>query len=168
MTDTNLTRNFRDGALTLYDNTTTPETLEIPYCEGDFSYTETEEFINILDRGVLDHVRQGNQVPVSWSFSFKFREWKADSGASPSPIDCMKQRNEASAWVSVAQDGEPYAFGMTYEVANPDSNGKKETLTFDKCRAAEVAYEDGEEYNVVKASGTAFITTPASARAAQS
>lgn len=168
MADTNLTRNLRDGKITLIDGTAvTPEELEITVDEGNLHFEVPREFIEIDDRGVLDHVRTGMEVSIPVSFAVKFKEWKASTGASPSPADVLYKVGEAAAWESVAQDGEPYALDLAFEIVNPDANGEKETLTFTKFRARNVTFDEADEYNTLAVDGFAYITAPASERAVQ-
>ena len=56
-----LTRNLRDGQLVISDGAGSPTSLTLTLDNGDLEWTEPEEEVEIKDRGVLDHVRPGDQ-----------------------------------------------------------------------------------------------------------
>lgn len=160
----NLTRNLRDGKITLLDGDSTPATLEIVMEEGNLNWTETDNPITVLDRGVLDHRRAGDQQEVDLSFGFKFREYEADSG-SVSPADFINRVNDAAAYVSTSGAGEPHTMDVNFLLTNPDGTGTDETITFSKVVKNTIEFAEGDEFDTMQYTGKALMTKPTSARA---
>lgn len=69
------TRSKRHGILRACSGDT-PTALEkvLDFTEGDFEFTTTKNITNILDRGILKEFRRGDDEPVTFSFSAKFRD----------------------------------------------------------------------------------------------
>jgi len=87
-----------------------PIELEIKIGDGNVTYTESSEFEYDLDRGVLDSVRSGDQVPMDVSLDFVYEYITTYTGESISPMDALKQIGGASEWRSSSSDPcEPYA-----------------------------------------------------------
>ncbi len=80
-------------------------TLEVTVGEGNLTYTESREIEYVLDRGNLDTVREGDQVPVSVNLDFvwEFITAVSDSG-TPTIEDVIKQIGEAAGWESSDSD----------------------------------------------------------------
>lgn len=111
--------------------------IEVSIGEGNLTWTEAKNIEYLLDRGNLDDVREGDQIPVDVNFDFIWDYLKGPSAAStasggqPTISDALKQRGAASDWVSVDDDTcRPYAVDLevTYE-PTPKSCGDKETIT---------------------------------------
>lgn len=105
----------------LQDGTTpTPNTLTIKIGEGNLTYDETRNMEYILDRGLLDEVREGDEVPMDVSFEFVWEYIKGDSssaGAPPSVEDVLKNIGNASTWLSSdsANPCRPFAIDIVIE-----------------------------------------------------
>jgi len=129
-------RTERDGKLTITDGDS--NTIELTFDnELNFvpaHYDEVENF----DRGAADpEVRDGQAVRGTLSFKIGPKAiLVADTGGSEdiSVYEALSQSGGAAAWVTTGPAGEKYAVTLAYEVANPDSDGKKETITFTKFR----------------------------------
>jgi len=90
-----------------------PQQLEIKIGDGNVTYTEASEFEYDLDRGVLDTVRAGDQVPMDVSLDFVYEYITTGTGEEISPMDALKQIGGASDWVSSSADPcEPYAIDV--------------------------------------------------------
>ncbi|KKM81510.1 hypothetical protein LCGC14_1329140 [marine sediment metagenome] len=73
--------------------------------EGNMTYDETKNRDYILDRGIIDTVRPGDDVPMDVSFDFVWEYITAvTDSAVPTIEDALKQRGEASAWVTTSSD----------------------------------------------------------------
>jgi hypothetical protein len=87
-----------------------PQQLEIKIGDGNLTYTEANEYEYDLDRGVLDTVRAGDQVPLDLSLDFVYEYITTGTGETISPMDALKGIGGASGWVSSSADPcEPYA-----------------------------------------------------------
>ncbi len=88
--------------------------LEVRIGEGNLTYVETVERQYIKNRGLLDTVRDGDETPMDVNFDFM---WESITGITSSGIptieDVLKQRGEASDWITTADDPcEPYAVDL--------------------------------------------------------
>jgi hypothetical protein len=113
------------------DGSTPANEIEVKIGEGNLTYTESRNMEYTLDRGVLDEVREGDQVPVSVNFDFVWEYLKGSTGGgTPTIEDALKKRGEASDWVSVDADAcRPYAVDLeiTYS-PTPVSCGDMEVI----------------------------------------
>jgi len=102
---------LKNATIKIYDGTTpTPNQLEIKIGEGSMNYVERRNIEYVLDRGLLDEVREGDQVPVDVNFDFTWVYLKASTGVTPTVEDAVKKRGEAAAWTSTDVDEcRPYA-----------------------------------------------------------
>ena len=66
------THNLRQGVIKVYSGDTVPLVKTALFTEGDFTFTRTKNTIQVKNRGVLDHLRKGDQEAVTFSFSAKF------------------------------------------------------------------------------------------------
>jgi len=84
--------------------------LEIKVGEGNLNYTENDPREYLKNRGLLDTVRNADEEPMDVSFDFTWEFLSAVGGsANPTIKEALKQRGEASTWVSTSDDlCEPY------------------------------------------------------------
>ena len=84
--------------------------LEIKVGEGNVSFTENTPREYLLNRGILDTVRDADEVPMDVSFDFVWEFLSAvGSSAIPTIKEVLKQTGEASTWLSTSDDAcEPY------------------------------------------------------------
>lgn len=154
------TRNLRDGQIKVFDGTT-PTALEVTLTleEGDLEFEEVTENIQVKDRGALDHVRPGDQMPVPLSFSVKLD--RVHEASTPVTLrDALKNAGGASSWVSVAGDHEPYAVGIEFTVLDPAGGSDDETITFGKFFQESIKFTEGSDYNTLQVSGFSYETSP--------
>ncbi len=103
--------------------------LEIRIGEGNVTYDETKTREYLLNRGLLDTVRDGNQTPMDVSFDLVWEFLTAVTGSAiPTIEDVLKRRGEASTWVSTSDDAcEPYCINI--EIAyDPGCGGSNTEL----------------------------------------
>lgn len=107
--------------------------LTIKVGDGDVKYTENTAYIYDLDRGDLDTVREGNQVPMDLTLNFTYEHITTGTSETISPMDAIKRKNKASEWVSSAADKcEPYAVDVRITHTPPCGTSQKEiTLLVD-------------------------------------
>ena len=151
------------------DGTTpTANELEITIGEGNLTYTERVNREYTLDRGTLDEVRDGDEVPCELKMDFTWDYISSRSGGTATIEDALKQLNEASGWVTSDTDTcRPYAVDVevVYE-PTPSSCGDKETILFSDFRYEELGHDLRE--GTISCSGRCNVTKPTVTRAAQS
>ena len=154
------TRNLRDGQIKIIDGTSvTPLEVTLTLEQGDLTYSEKKEYKQIRDRGVLDHVRAGDEMVVPVAFSVKLD--RVAEATSPVTLhDALTKSGSASAWVSVAGSGEPYATKVEFTTLDPAGGADDEVITFNKFFVEEIAFAEGDDYNTLSVTGFSFETAP--------
>ncbi len=158
----NATIKFKDGT------TPTPEEIEIKIGEGNLTWTETKNRDYTLDKGALDTVRNGDEEPVAVSLDFTWEWLRASTGNPPTPIDAMKQRGEASSWVSASADScEPYAIDIDILIDAECNDGtENERIILSDFRYESLDYNISD--GTVSCSGKCNITEATVTREASS
>ena len=153
-------RNLRDGTIKIADagGTGGGNSVTVDVEEGDLSYTEKAPVSVIHDRGVLDHARLADEVPVELSFSMKYQSHSTH--VSPSPYDALTKTGGASAWTSDEPNSDVYAVIIEITITDP-AGGAAEVLTFERFMDITIEFSEGAEHNVMRVSGLALITAPA-------
>jgi len=143
-----------------------PQQLEIKIGDGNLVYTEANEYEYDLDRGVLDTVRAGDQVPLDLSLDFVYEYITTGTGETVSPMDALKQIGGASAWVSSSADPcEPYAVDVEVVHTPICTTQEIETTVFNDFRSESREADLGEAS--VSVSGRCNVTQPTITRTAQ-
>lgn len=111
---------LKDVTIKLIDGTTpTANELEIKIGEGNLTYSESRNIEYILDRGRLDEVREGDEIPMDITFEFvwEFIKGSSDSAGSPPTIeDVLKNIGNAATWISTDSDVcRPFAIDVVLE-----------------------------------------------------
>ncbi len=122
-----------------------PQEVEIKVGDGDVTYTEKNDYKYDLDRGDLDTVREGDQQPMDVKFSLVYEHITTGTSEDISPMDALKRKGGAAAWVSSATDKcEPYAIDVEIEHAPPCGTSQNETTTFPDFRSEsrEISFKD--------------------------
>lgn len=159
------TRNLRHGTIKLRDGKTpTANFLELVLDEGNLNFTIRDEVFMVLDRGVIDHLSQGDQAGIEVSFGIKAQKFSnASTGASgpPSMYDFLFKKGDASTFVSTSACG-PFTVDIMFLVVDPCSSaaGRTEQLVFPNFHASELNYQEGDEFNTVRASGRCTALHP--------
>lgn len=121
-----LSANVADNAVI----TVQPHELEVKIGQGNLQYTEKRNIDYILDRGVIDTVREGDQVPVEVQLDFVWEFLRASSGQTPTIEDALKQRGEAAGWSSSGADPcEPYSVDIEIWY-NPPCSGVEDEVIY--------------------------------------
>lgn len=163
------TRNLRDGIIIAQDgNATNQQSQEFDIEQGNLSFTIKRAARIIKDRGALSHRRAGDEEACEISFSVYLCKFKAESGEDPSLYDCLTGTGEASGWTSTSETGEPFTADLVFKIINPDADGNREVFTFADFHADELEVTEGEEADVVTATGTALVVEPTVSHEAQS
>ena len=152
---------IRDGA-------GTPNEIEITIGEGNLTWTEARTMEYVLDRGNLDEVREGDQVPVDVSFDFTWEYIKGSSatGAPPTVEEALKKIGNASSWVSSDTDAcRPYAVDIIIVYDPACTTGDVETITLADFRWESIDHD--LRGGTVSVSGKCNITVPSVIRGPQ-
>jgi hypothetical protein len=113
-----------------------PQQIDIKIGDGEIKYTEANNYNYDKDRGELDTVREGDDVPMDVSMNFTFEHVKTGTSEAISPIDAIKGINGAAEWVSSSSDlCEPYAVDVEVEHVPPCGTAQKETTLFPDFRS---------------------------------
>jgi hypothetical protein len=78
-----------------------PIELDIKLGEGNFTYDESRPITYILNRGLLDTYKEGDQTPMDVAFDFTWEFITAIAGAAtPTVEQVLKRKGPASTWTS--------------------------------------------------------------------
>jgi len=143
-----------------------PHVLHVKVGEGTLDYTEKKEIVYVKDRGRLDTVREGEDVPVEVKLQFTWEFVTAVSGSgTPTIEDALKRRGEASSWVTSSTDPcEPFCVDLEVEYVPPCSSVQREVISFKTFRYEDLAHDIKNA--MVSMSGKANVTQPDVLRAA--
>lgn len=128
---------IRDGGVGTAQNE-----LVVKIGEGNVSWTERVEREYMLDRGIIDEVRNGDETPmeVSLDFNWEYIQGKTGTGELPTIMDALKKKGNASAWVSTDADTcRPFAVDIVIEYEPECGTGNNETITFPDFRYEEIS-----------------------------
>lgn len=102
--------------------------IEVTLGDGNLTWTVNREMNYELDRGNLDTVREGDQIPLDVVLDSVYEFITTGTGETVSPYDAMNQVGGAAEWVSSSSDAcEPYAVDI--EVEHTASCGSAQTET---------------------------------------
>jgi hypothetical protein len=122
-----------------------PMSLEIKTADGFVSYTEHRNYEYKLDRGDLDTVREGDQVPMDVKVDLVYEHITTGTGEAISPMDALKGVGSADDWITSSVDPcEPYAIDIEVEHDPSCGTSQKEITLFPDFRAEtkEINYKD--------------------------
>jgi len=154
-----VTKNLRDGTLVLSDSGAA-NSITLACEEGDLRFAESNAVINVLDRGDLSHMRQGDEVPVTLSWTLKFIELISSDTGIPTAYEAIKNIQAASGWTSTNTDGgDVFTLDMVFTISTPTATEKDEIITFANAHGA-MEFAEGDEYNTLAFTGEAFIVAP--------
>ena len=94
------------------------EALEVKVGQGNLTYTEARNIEYILDKGSLDEVREGDEIPmdVRFDFTWVYLISATSTGTgTPTVEEAIKGNGAAADWVSsdTANACAPYAVDIT-------------------------------------------------------
>lgn len=136
-----------------------PQQLDVKIGDGNLTYTENKEYEYLLDRGVLDTVKEGDEQPMEVNIDFVYEFVTTGTGEEVTPVDALKQKGGASEWVSASSDlCEPYA--VTVEVDHEPSCGatEKEVTVFPEFRHDSLEFDLSEA--TISVTGRCKATEP--------
>lgn len=158
---------LKNATIKLLDGTTpTPKELEINVGEGSFSFTEHRTLEYTLNRGALSEVRAADEEPMDVSFDFVWDFLKSSTGGTETVEDVLKNRAEASDWVSTDSDEcRPFSIDIEIEYT-PDCSGEDiETILLEDFRYEELSHDPVA--GTVSCTGRCNVTQATSTRTSQ-
>lgn len=112
-----------------------PIQIEIKIGDGNLTYTENKEYEYLLDRGDLDTVREGNEVPMDVSLEFVYEFVTTGTSEEVTPVDALKGKGGALDWTSASADQcEPYCVDIVIVHNPPCGTAQEEHTTFPEFR----------------------------------
>jgi len=161
-------RNLTHGLLKIKGGNTT-ELLTVPIQKGDVRFGVKRPAKVIMNRGKVDSLAQGFEVPMEVRFSVEFEEWTGRTlsapNNTPSVPDALRQKGNAASWHSVQTCG-PYVVDLIFVLSNPCSSGdQNETLTFPSFHADSVEFAEGEDTDTLEVMGICNALEPTAVRA---
>ncbi|QDT67068.1 hypothetical protein [Calycomorphotria hydatis] len=168
MAVSNITRNLRDGELVIKDGTSpTPLSLTVLLDEGDLSWSERSNTIEVKDRGSITdgHTRIGEDESVSLSFSAKWTQLIGKAADAGDPLQLYEVLTFASGTglQSTSADGEQQTLQLEFTITDP-AGVANELITFSKVYREQITMSEGEDYNTISFSGRSFETQPTISR----
>lgn len=136
---------LKDVTITIRDGTTpTANEINVRIGEGNLTFSEKKTRDYLLDKGLLDEVRNADEEPVDVAFDavWDYITGTTGTGGVPSIEDALKQVGAASTWISVDADlCRPYAVDVVIDHApNCTSQDSEETVLGD-FRYEEIAHD---------------------------
>jgi len=123
---------YADGGVVTF----LPQELEIKVGDGNLTYSEKMEYEYLLDRGDLDSVREGKQIPMDVNIEFVYEHITQGTGEPVNPMDALKGRSGAAEWVSASSDlCEPYCVHVLVRHTPPCGTAQREQTAFPMFRA---------------------------------
>jgi hypothetical protein len=122
-----------------------PNRITIKVGEGNITYTEHNNYDYLLDRGNLDSVKEGDEVPMDVKLEAVFEHITTGTAEQISPMDALKGIGAADEWLSASPDQcEPYCVDVLVIHTPPCGTAQKETVTFPMFRSEtrEISYKD--------------------------
>jgi len=170
MAVSNIVRNLRDGELVIKDGTAaTPLSLTVLLDEGDLSWTERTDTIEIKDRGSISsgHLRKGNEESISLSFTAKWTQLMGKSEVEADPLQLYEMLTFASGAnvVSTSYAGEQDTLQFEFTVIDP-AGLASEKVVFQKVYRESLTMSEGDEFNLISFDGRDFEVSPTISRVA--
>lgn len=132
----------RDGKIELLDATGTPVVLEIAYEDGNFSFSQPQQFseLVVMDRGNFSTIRRQDEQAITGSFSFHFRQF-TDTVNLGSVRDFINQTGAYNGNISTGTSGVPYVEHYTIDIkyiaeGTDFGDDQDHTVTLAKCVCA--------------------------------
>lgn len=138
---------FKQAEVFIQDGTpSTPNRISVRIGDGNLTYDETKNRDYFLNRGKLDDVSDGDEVPVSVAFDavWEYIKGGLDSLDDPSIEDALKQRGNAAGWISTDDDPcRPYSVDVLIYYTPNCSSGDKELISLLDFRYESIAHDIG-------------------------
>lgn len=124
------------------DITFLPHQLEVKMGDGNCTYDESRTIEYKLNRGVIDEVREGDQVPMDVKIDGNWEFLRSDSGDPPTFEEALKLIGGASTWISSDSDEcRPKAVNIVIDYIPPCGGEKRERITLPDYRWEKLAHD---------------------------
>lgn len=168
MAYTELVRNLRDGVLVIKDGTSpTAKSLTVVLDEGDLSWVERQQTIEVKDRGsiVQGHTRKGDEESVRISFSAKWTQLLGKSASSGDPYQLYEflTHHSGLSLVSTSGNGQQKTLELEFTVVDP-TGAASEKIVFHKVYRENLTMSEGNEANTISFTGRDFEPAPTVSR----
>lgn len=116
--------------------------IDVKVGEGTLTFSEKRNMQYTLDRGKLDEVREGDEVPMDVKFDFVWEYIKGPAIAgNPTVPDALKKIGLASTWISSDADScKPYAVDLVVLYV-PACTGDQEEITLPDFRYEDLSFD---------------------------
>lgn len=140
--------------------------LEINIGEGDISWSEKRDVKFELNRGLLDNVRLGDQIPMDVNIDISYVNVKASSADSdPTPVEFLKKIGLAVDFDSSDSDAcQPYAVDIEVTDVEACDSVDDEIQVFPNFRFEKLSFD--MKAATIKCSGKCNATGPTVSRSA--
>ena len=139
--------------------------LDVKIGDGNLTYTENKEYEYLLDRGVLDTVKEGDEQPMEVNIDFVYEFVTTGTGEEVTPVDALKGKGGASEWVSASNDlCEPYAVTVEVDHIPSCAATEKEVTEFPEFRHDSLEFDLSEA--TISVTGRCKATEPTITRVA--
>jgi hypothetical protein len=161
---------LKNTVLKIQDGTSvTPLDLEVKIGDGTLNWSTKRNIEYKPNRGKVDtasggSVREGDEVPCEVSFQFVYEFVVSSTGGDVTPYEALTQTGEATDWVSVGSECEPYSVTLVFENNVSCGTVEDETLTFTDFRYEDIGGDP--KGGMISVSGRCKIVKPVIARAA--
>ena len=143
-----------------------PNVLDIKNGNGNITWTVKRDFVYVLNRGKLDTVRLGDQMPVEFKMDliYEFLQMGADQAPIVSPEDFLKKRGNASSFVTAGSDPcQPYAVTIKFLQEQNCPGVLDELVTLTEFRYEDISHD--LRSGMIQLSGKCNIQRPSIVRA---
>ena len=153
---------LKNATVKIKDGTGTPKSFSVRLAEGQLTFKESKAFDYLMNRGKLDKVIQGDDVPLEASLTGRWEFIKGDS--ADTFVGALKGTN--TSWVSTDADTcAPYACDIEIEFTPTCSTEKIETILLPDFRAESFDYNASDRS--ISTSGRCNVTEATITRTAQ-
>ncbi|QDU78982.1 hypothetical protein Pla110_06860 [Polystyrenella longa] len=168
MAVSSIVRNLRDGELVVKDGTTpTPLSMTVLLDEGDLTWTERTNTIEVKDRGSISagHTRKGDEESISISFSAKWTQLMGKVESRGDPLQLYELLTFASGTeaTSTSADGEQDTLHFEFTLLDP-AGVASEKIVFAKVYRESLTMSEGEDFNLISFDGRDFEVAPVVSR----
>lgn len=118
-----------------------PHQLEIDIGDGNCTYDESRTMEYKLNRGNLDSVREGDQVPMDVKIDANWEFLRSASGENVTIEEALKGVGAASTWITSDSDTcQPYSVNVIIDYIPPCAD-KRETITLPDYRYEKLSHD---------------------------
>ena len=128
---------LKDATIKLIDGTGTPNELTLKVGEGNLTFTEQYNMEYLLDRGNLDGVREGDQVPMEVSFQVNLEALKSSTGDDDTPWEFLRNRGQTTL-ATVGEACDPFAVDIEVTFAHGCTGTEDEEMLFEEFRVENI------------------------------